>query len=351
MVNIKSGPWSVALVAACVVGAVFACDRDVPDALADRPELTIVQTIPEPMEKGFALERAMRLRFDRYLKPASVVRQSVLVTAALFDPDSGAAKGAVYFFEPVYDPYERMVVFQLAPGARWVPSTLHQVRLLKPRDENAVVGFQAFDGTPLNAQKEFSFTTGDSVSDPNDDVDDFRPTIRFCQTDDLDEASRTLPAAFEVLHQRCASAGCHGVGGDDSVFGLNLSSPANLRATAIRVVARQTLTGPSVGALSANPRRFGDDMPRIDPGNAGNSYLVYKLLVNPDNHPGQEERGDDPWLGGLPPPGPAPVEELSRLRSWFVRGEPMPPQANLSPDEMRAIVRWIMQGAPAPDCP
>ena len=331
----------------CGVATLFACDRDVPESgVGQRPLLHVLETRPVVQDAAFPLERAMRIRFDRYLRPASVVRQSVLVTPGMLDAD-GAPKGPVVFFEPVYDPYERMVVFTLQPGARWVPTTLHSVTFEPPDDESDMTGFSAFDGAPLAERTKFSFMTGDRVTDPNNDVDDVRPRVRFCETDD---ATEDLPAAYEVL-RGCASAGCHG--GEAPVFGLDLSKPSAIRDTAIRVAARQTLNGTSVGAPVANARRFGDDMPRLDPGNPGNSYLVYKLLVNPNNHPATGETMDepDPWLGGLPPAGPPPLDELSRLRGWFVQGEPMPPNSSLRPDQMRSVIRWIMQGAETPECP
>lgn len=332
----------------CAFGGLYACDRGEPEAgVVLRPGLHIIETRPEAQEPAYPLERAMRIRFDRYLRPASVIRQSVVVTPALFDPDSGVPKGPVVFFKPVYDPYERMVVFQLSPGARWTPTTLHLVRYEPPEDASDVTGFSAFDGAPLAEEVEFSFMTGDGVSDPDDDRDDARPRVRFCEEDDAPE---DLPAAYEVL-RGCAAGGCHGAGG--AVLGLDLSEPAAIRDTAVRVVARQTLHGATVGAPVSNARRFGDDMPRLDPGNPGNSYLVYKLLVNPANHPVAGETSDepDPWWGGLPPPGPPPPEELSRLRAWFVQGVPMPPGGSLSPAQMRAVVRWVMQGAETPACP
>ena len=112
------------------------------------------------------------------------------------------------------------------------------------------------------------------------------------------------------------------------------------------------MNGPTIGAQASTPARFGDDMPRVDPGNAGNSYLVYKLLVNARNHPesGEDEGVPDPWLGGMSPAGPPSLDELSRLRSWFVRGDPMPIDGRLVPGEMRAIVRWVLQGAHMPAC-
>ena len=337
----------MAFVLLCMGLGAYACDRDVPqEGVALRPELHVVQTLPAPQESAYPREKAMRIRFDRYMRPTSVIRQSVLVTSGLIDADSGTSNGPVIFFEPVYDPYERMLVYQLSPGARWTSTTLHSVVYEPPEDESDVTGFSAFDGAPLSEEISFSFMTSDAVSDPDNDVDDERPWVRFCETDD---APDELPAAFEVLRGRCASSGCHG--GEQPVLGMDLGTDSGIRDTATRVVARQTLRGASVGAPVAESRRFGDDMPRLDPFNAGNSYMVYKLLVNDANHPGEDETGDDPWLGGLPPPGPPPQDELDRLRAWFVQGQPMPPEDSLRPEEMRSLVRWILRGAETHACP
>ena len=336
---------SCLLLLACGAGGLLACDRAVPEPVHDRPAPMLVEMRPEPLDTDVPLERAMRLRFDRYLRPASVVRQSVLVTPGFIDPESGALTGPAFFFDPVYDPYDRLVVFQLG-RARWVPTTLHSVRLFAPVDEADIAGFRAFDGAPFAETVAFSFVAGDLVSKPDADNDDVLPRVRFCEHDDGSDA---LPAAEVVLRTSCATSGCHGA---SPVLGMDLSGAAAMRSTAIRVVARQTMTGPSVGGTSDLPHRFGDDMPRVDPGSAGNSYLVYKLLVNRDNHPdpGEAESDSDPWLGGISSPGPSSSLEIDRLRSWFVRGKPMPMNGHLEPNQMRSVVRWVLQGAPVTFC-
>jgi hypothetical protein len=339
-------PWL-----ACALGGLAACDRDVPEPRGlDSPPLQILETEPDPEQVSYPLERALRIRFNRYLLPQSVVRQSVLVTPSLLDADTGAPKGPVSFFEPVYDPYERLVVMQLLPSTRWFPTTLYQVWLESPEDRSDLTGFRAFDGTPLEQSASFFFITGDRVTNPDHDVDDGRPLVRFC---DVDAGAPELPAAWPVLRGTCGRAGCHAaVGAQAPMTGLDLSTVQGLRDTALRLVARQTQTATQVGVLSAGGEELGRNMPRIDPRNAGNSYVVYKLLVNPMNHPPAEEPGvADPWLGGVRPPGSPPSAELSRLRRAFVRGEPMPPDGALQPAQMRAIVRWILQGAEVTECP
>ena len=82
-----------------------------------------------------------------------------------------------------------------------------------------------------------------------------------------------------------------------------------------------------------NPSRFGVQMPRIDPGSPGNSYLMYKLLRSPKNF---ELTGNSDVCvtahrvplpdGQCLPPSEA---ESARLREWFVRGQPMPLKQDL----------------------
>jgi hypothetical protein len=286
----------------------------------------------------------MRFRFDRYLNPASVIRQSVMVTSGMLDPETGDPKGPTVFFEPVYDPYERLVVFLLPARVRWTPTTLHTVKVYARSEESQEEGFRSFDDKALMDTKTYSFMTGHAITDPDNDVDEGRPVGRFCDEDEGD-----VPPAFPILRKHCGTNGCHDSSG---MLGLDLSHPDSIRNTAIRVVARQTMTGPSVSATSSNPERFGVNMPRLDPGNPGNSYVIYKLLVNPNNHPapGQTMDPPDPWLGPLPAADPAPAEEITQLRHRFVRGEPMPPEGQLMPKEMRSVIRWLLSGAATPSC-
>ena len=113
----------------------------------------------------------------------------------------------------------------------------------------------------------------------------------------------------------------------------------------------------TVGDVS--PDRFGRAMPLIDPGNPGNSYLLYKLLANPLNHR-RSSRGvlADPE-GGFEEP--ALGLEIDRLRDSVVVGLPMPattsadPTSLVNPEDdpfgeaslgtMRLIQAWIANGA------
>ncbi len=99
-------------------------------------------------------------------------------------------------------------------------------------------------------------------------------------------------------------------------------------------------------------------MPIIDPGRPDNSYLLYKLIVRPENY---RRSADDLDLCGseyrvaedetcLPPSEP----ERVRLREWFVRGEPMPltgPDIALDRERLQAIQRFIEPGLAATRAP
>ena len=158
-----------------------------------------------------------------------------------------------------------------------------------------------------------------------------------------------------ALFRPCTYGGCHGpsegsgTDGSTLAMGLDLSSLEGLRATALGVTAHQTQVGEDPELSEASPARFGRTMPLIDPGNPGNSYLVYKLLINPLNHP----RSDGALPGWLD-------DELGRLRNAFAIGLPMPAQSASSPasglasddpdgvlshQHAEAIAAWIANGA------
>jgi len=102
---------------------------------------------------------------------------------------------------------------------------------------------------------------------------------------------------------------------------------------AVARVAHQTETGATTGSTNQSPRRFGTNMPIIDPGRPENSYLIYKLLIGvPAYLP--EQRGGCPEGDRCEPPSP---DEIGRLRAWFVRGEPMPLAENPNDSAQRFI--------------
>jgi hypothetical protein len=165
----------------------------------------------------------------------------------------------------------------------------------------------------------------------------------------------------------------------------------DLMGTAIDKVAHETLV--AVGSRPLVNPRFGANMPIVARGEPSNSYLLYKVLLNPDNYATRDcssgrtatsdcSGGSDNWCvlpsdcsadpatcaariacvvdsGGtcyraaLPPGSSiAPsADELRRLRNWFAAGQPMPlpfeadggiHAVHLGKVELRMIQSWIV---------
>jgi hypothetical protein len=110
-------------------------------------------------------------------------------------------------------------------------------------------------------------------------------------------------------------------------------------------------------------------MALIDPGSPGDSYLLYKLLRNPKNYDACDPSGQGgPFCTAasdlksshrvLPLRNHQSLrpsdDELTRLREWFVRGDPMPlDPANqglgVGLSGLRAVSAFIAAGADCSD--
>jgi hypothetical protein len=342
------------------------CDRG-PAELEDAhgPPLQVVATYPpagagldcgrdSPPDCGVPANAQIELRFNRYLDPATAVRQSLQVYTSSPDLWVGGLR-------PQYDVVERVVVFGLHSGGTWLSGVRYNLELVVPEAEQDF-GFRAFDGARLSeegsAPLELSFRvqtgavpTSAAAGASTGCVDVDRALGVFarggCQNAICHQpvADSSCPAGYA----RAGSAQpCVGV----PRMGLDLSSAEGLAATAINQVAHQTETGPSSGEPLENPDRFGVEMPVIDPGRPGNSYLVYKLLVNQALWRREECRSAH-WValaGQCPAPSRA---ELRRLEDWFVLGQPMPPTGvpALGRSDLELLQSWIAQGALTEQCP
>jgi hypothetical protein len=271
------------------------------------------------------LDAAIELRFDRFLLPSTAVRQSLRVF--LRYPDIGV------FLEPHYDLVERVVSYR-PPSGLWAPNTLYTVEVVVPTEEESE-GFRAFDGAPLEheaADRTWTFRT--AAVAPTGSVATPRPSC----TEILD------------LFATLGCVACHA--GAEAAAGMRLESIDALIETSFRRVARQTETGTHLGEPQVAPSRFGRQMPRIDPGNPGNSYLLYKLLV----HPAALTTNDDVCHSRYAAPvGPECIRvgaaEVERLRDAFVRWDPMPPTSEPAPtDAIRSIADYIAAGASTSGC-
>ena len=353
------------MVVACLLGG---CDHGTPDlGRAHGPDLKVVATYPlagqglecthDSLDDcGVPAGTNLELRFNRFLDPATATRQSVNVYTGTED--------LWVFLRPRYDLLERVVVYELALPAEMQQAVRYNVRLPIPTEDDG--GFRAFDGAPLteqgSADLDFSFRFQTGPVAAADDVE----TTPECAT-----AGQLVIAAEEVFTRGgCASAVCHqptasvGCGpgyarasaGEPCVgiprMGLDLSSIRGILATAIGQVAHQTETGASSGVTLENPDRFGVQMPIIDPGRPGNSYLLYKLLLHPAVF------SDDSCTSAydVRPAGPCPTPpsgELLRLGEWFVLGGAMPADtgSGLRLQDLRTLQAWIQAGAPTTGCP
>jgi hypothetical protein len=300
------------------------------------------------------------LRFDRFLNSARANRQAIALYSA--KPEQGFP----YALVPVYDPVERVLEYRLPPGGHFEPNTLYHLKVLTSADAPEAA-LRAFDGAPVeegDLSLNITFITGDGPAEAPE-----APAALTC-TEIVDQVFGTLGS--------CAGTECHRRGGNSILMGgpqlgdaphqLWLDNVDDFALSAINRVARQTeVADVSGGVPAVDATRFGARMALVAPGQPGASYLLYKLLLNPDSYATCER--DTPFCetGGNPCRSthsalplakgecvPPPDEELVRLREWFVRGEPMPransqgARGNIGLQGLRALSAFIASGA---DCP
>jgi hypothetical protein len=281
---------------------------------------------------------SIRLVFDRFLLPTTTFRQSVCLRS-VSGPVKAAkdcAKGLV--LEPAYDPVLRQITFrQPATSLGLIAGKRYTISVFTPPDAGSLAGIRAFDGAPLAAAFSREFTVRD-VEPPGEAPEP--PPADLC-----------YDVTHGVLQRTCATNGCHtGAGADDhglvlgAAEGLDLSTNAHLRATALSHVAHETQTGEHADEGEDSASRFGRAMPIVDPTRPGNSYLLYKLLANADNgDPGADAAKERQRIA-----------EIARLRAAVVVGMPMPPQdgagARVDQEHLEKLSAWILQGAATATC-
>jgi hypothetical protein len=320
---------------------------------------------------------AIRIAFDRQLHPFTVTRQSFVVRTAR----GGIAANPVV----VYDPVARTVALSSPDPAQstWLePGQFYTLTLGIPSGEEDLNGVRAVDWATLDPsmppdQQVIGFTVSAPTTAPGE------PTMQFC--DDV----------FPLFRAKCSQGTCHGAPTARSkalpASSLVLGSAEGTQRTAIGRVAQGANTGPRVGVAQSPQRIFGLDMPIVDPGSPGNSWLMYKMLLaiprpapaNPAtcSNGVQDSDEDDVDCGGpcaectftcdaiarpqVVPPAPVnavPLSEEERARlSDFVLGREMPypsrPAAplgsdpnSLTVDELQRVRLWIAQGARVEEC-
>lgn len=348
------------------MGAAFAaCDKGDPQVDVGRqgPSLGVVATSPDVLGNDGAvpIDAPIRIRFSRFLRPDTAVRQSVRVTGGTLDPDGGASIAGDAFLEPTYDVVERVVTYTLQ--GTWAPGVRYTVTLWSPDDPLRAEdgrGFRAFDGAALKKSITFAFTAGTAatmnpVTPP--------PVMAACAQC---IKGTFVPGAATFLAVSCGGIGCHNA--PEPAVGLDLSSVAAIRRTAVGHVAHQTLTGPTTPSSispQATSALFGVGMPLIDPGQPGSSYFLYKMLFTDPDAPADSVATLADWnqvgIDGGAPKGHPPLSlkesvggdtqpsdaENQRLRS-FVQGTHMPLKA-FSASDAKAVAAWIASGAPLAD--
>lgn len=256
------GPW-LALAPLLIIAA---CDLP-PSSSGAGPR--VVRIVPDP--SGEALDRSVTLRIelDRRVAPGSVPQGAVEITS-----------GDVYVWVDLVIDVVRPALL-VTPTSPLDPDVDYRLVVHALRDLD---GHVSSDTAPVTFHTSGASTPS---APPAPTYADVAPT----------------------LERLCAGGGCHV--GASAPLGLDLSSAAAVRATALGVSAREV--APSLpGSLGAEVTAALLGMPRIDRRSAARSYLLYTML-------------DDPHIAGapMPPAGEGPSElELERLEDWIQAGAP-----------------------------
>jgi len=311
---------------------------------------------------GTIVDDGIRIAFDRFLNPSTVNRQGI----GLRDLNGNAPDSPIID----YDPITRVVTISNPnPGLTWlVPGQQYEVLFPIATAEAGSFGLRAIDGAPVDPSTQ---TIGFSVTAVSDryvgthlEGPTGPPVIHFCSDVMPIFAATNLSATKEGA---CGSAACHGIPENKlyTASGLVLDTSDGIRNTAIGVPAEETTTG-ALSTPLAPQAVFSVGMPIIDPGNPGNSYLLYKLL-KADNGAPDASGATVPYTACVPttPPfdyGPGPgfasPDEAARLAE-LIPGRRMPwgdttaqhgPAPPLTIDEMERIRLWILEGAQVDDC-
>jgi hypothetical protein len=183
--------------------------------------------------------------------------------------------------------------------------------------ERAIVA-TAFGDGPLEPSVTYRFTV-DGVRDLDDRQIATEYVARFRTGTELGEPPRSPSATWEevapIFETRCATPGCHVP--ETAPYGLDLSSPAAIRSTAI---GRRTPRGGGATTEADRGSIFLGALSIIDVvggvGRPDGSLLVYKVL------------GDPHVAGERMPPGPLSDAlshtEIATLSAWILAGAPTP---------------------------
>ncbi|HSO33637.1 MAG TPA: hypothetical protein VLT33_13985 [Labilithrix sp.] len=241
---------------AAVTAAATSCDtgkRDVEHSLG--PAILVVD-VNVGDGKPMPADGAIQIAFDRYLLPATVNRQSIVIV-------DGANQQLTPELAPIvlYDPVARTVT--LAPPKQpWLTEGQpYKVILGIPEGNADTGGVRAIDRATLypEQKRDFAFFVGPKANKP------IEPTVSFCRD--------VLP----IFYAKCATIPtCH-ITGERAAASLGLDTSVGVGATALNRVAQGANRGARSGLVTTSEPLFGVDMPLIDPGSPGNSWLMYKI--------------------------------------------------------------------------
>jgi hypothetical protein len=256
-------PWLLGLVP--IWGLIAGCDLP-PSARNDGPQ--VVGISPDPDGGDIDRRAQFRIALDRRVAPGSVAQGVVAITS-----------GAEYVWGDLSIEVAEPAIL-LTPWGPLDPDVDYQLVLHAVRDLD---GHTSSDTDPV----VFHTSTTSTPAIPD--------AITY--------------ADVAPIFESCAAAGCHS--GSDAILGLDLSSAAAIRATALGVTAREVR--PSVGGyLDVDVSSSLVGMPLLDRRSPARSYLVYTMLGDP-----------------------------------HIAGSPMPPDGALaSAEEIALVERWIRAGVP-----
>ncbi|MDB4946610.1 MAG: hypothetical protein JWP97_6144 [Labilithrix sp.] len=302
-------------------------------------------------DRPMPADGAVQIAFDRYLLPSTVNRQSIIVVDGANQPLPPELTPLV-----LYDPIARTVT--LAPPRQpWLAEgQIYKLLLGIPEGDADTGGLRAVDRATLDpaAQRQYAFAVGPKSGAP------FEPPVSFCRD--------VLP----VFAAKCSAPTCHG-SYDAAAAGLRLTTSTDVARTALGRVAQGANLGPHANLVTTSERRFGVDMPLVDPGSPGNSWLLYKVEIaplpapvpNPRPVTCEAARSEAPAspFAPLVPGAAGPASEAERgVLSDHVQGQPMPypvlapaayRDAALTWDEREKLRMWIQQlptGGSVPEC-
>lgn len=236
-----------------------------------------------------------------------------------------------------YDPVRRVVTLSNpSEGKPWlIVGQPYKVIVSAPVSADDLA-LRSIDGSGLTKTVVLGFFAAPARGRPKE------PVMSFCRD------------VFPILK---SCSGCHVDPRADAGSpwaGLVLGTEAGIALTAKNRVSQATNTGARSAGAPPGPI-FGIDMPIIDPGNPGNSFLLYKLLLKPPAGAWADPAlrcGTPtivpPWDISTPTRGDAEGDNLANLIPG--RAMPLTEGKSLDEQELDRLRLWIAQGATVESC-